>query len=103
MDGRGGQDDSEGMAEKKKDDPGPSVKDPEMYESLREDGASKAKAAAISNAAANTSREEVGSKGGSSGSYEDWTVDELRERAAELDVEGRSDMTKDELITALRE
>ncbi|GAA1186680.1 Rho termination factor N-terminal domain-containing protein [Ornithinimicrobium humiphilum] len=91
------------MAEKKKDDPGPSVKDPEMYESLREDGASKAKAAAISNAAANTSREEVGSKGGSSGSYEDWTVDELRERAAELDVEGRSDMTKDELITALRE
>ena len=70
---------------------------------LRDDGASKAKAAAISNAAANSSREEVGSRGGSSGSYEDWTVDELRERAAELDVEGRSDMTKDELIKALRE
>ena len=95
--------DSERMAEKKDRDPGPSVKDPEMYESLREDGASKSKAAAISNAAANSSREKVGSKGGKSGSYEDWTVDDLRDRAAELDIEGRSDMTKDELIKALRE
>jgi hypothetical protein len=91
------------MAEKKDRDPGPSVKDPEMYESLREDGASKSKAAAISNAAANSSREDVGSKGGSSGSYDDWTVEDLRKRAAELDIEGRSDMTKDELIKALRE
>ena len=88
---------------KGKEDPGPSVKDPEMYEALRDDGASKSKAAAISNAAAGSSREEVGSRGGSSGSYEDWTVEELRRRAAELDVEGRSGMTKDELITALRE
>jgi hypothetical protein len=91
------------MAQKKDRDPGPSIKDPEMYEALRDDGASKAKAAAISNAAANTSREEVGSKGGSSGSYDDWTVEDLRKRAAELDVEGRSSMTKDELIRALRE
>ena len=36
--------------------PGPSVKDPEMYEALRDDGASKEKAARISNAASNTSR-----------------------------------------------
>lgn len=90
------------MAEKKKEDPGPSVKDPEMYEALRDDGASKAKAAAISNAAANTSREEVGRRGGESEPYDEWTVEELRDRAAELDVEGRSDMTKDELIEALR-
>lgn len=103
MDGPGRLRDSGRMAEKKDRDPGPSIKDPEMYEALRDDGASKSKAAAISNAAANTSREEVGSKGGSSGSYEDWTVEELRDRAAELDVEGRSDMTKDELIKALRE
>ncbi len=83
-------------------EPGPSIKDPELYEALREDGASKEKSARIANAAAGSSRSEVGRKGGRSGDYEDWTVDELRERAAELDVEGRSDMTKDELIDALR-
>lgn len=79
-----------------------SIKDPEMYEALREEGNSKAKAAAISNAAANTSREKVGRKGGKAGSYEDWTVEELRERAADLDIEGRSSMNKDDLVEALR-
>jgi len=80
-----------------------SIKDPEMYEALREEGNSKAKAAAISNAAANSSREEVARKGGESGAYEDWTVDDLRKRAAELEIDGRSSMTKDELIEVLRE
>ena len=82
--------------------PGPSVKDDELYEKLRDEGNSKEKSARIANAAANTSRSEVGRKGGSSPSYEEWTVEELRDRAAELDVEGRSDMTKDELVEALR-
>lgn len=86
----------------KSEDPGPSVKDPELYESLREDGASKEKSARIANAAANSSREEVGKKGGEAGSYEDWTVDELQKRARELGIEGRSKMNKDELIDALR-
>ena len=78
------------------------MKDGELYEELREDGASKEKAARIANAAANSSREEVGKKGGEAGSYEDWTVEELRKRAAELEIEGRSNMNKEELIDALR-
>lgn len=78
------------------------MKDGELYEELREDGASKEKAARIANAAANSSREEVGKKGGEAGSYEDWTVEELRKRAAELEIEGRSNMKKEELIDALR-
>lgn len=82
--------------------PGPSVKDPELYETLRDEGNSKQKSAAIANAAANSSRSEVGKRGGSSPAYEDWTVEDLRERAAELDIEGRSSMDKGELIDALR-
>ena len=85
-----------------REDPGPAVKDDELYEKLRDEGNSKEKSARIANAAANSSRSEVGKRGGKSPTYEDWTVDELRERAAELDVEGRSSMRKGELIEALR-
>ena len=35
--------------------------------------------------------------------YEERSVEELRERAGELDIEGRSAMSKDELIAALRD
>jgi hypothetical protein len=84
------------------DKPGPSVKDDELYEKLRDEGESKEKAARIANSSANRSRSQVGREGGSSPSYEEWTVDELRSRAGELDIDGRSDMTKDELIDALR-
>ncbi len=56
----------------------PSIKDPEMYEALLEDGASKQKAARISNAAAKRGRSAVGRKGGESGDYEDWTVPQLK-------------------------
>lgn len=82
--------------------PGPSVKDPELYEELRQDGASKEKAARIANAAARTSRSAVGRKGGRAGDYEDWTKDELARRARELDIRGRSSMTKAQLVDALR-
>ena len=61
----------------KKKGPGPSVKDPELYEKLKDEGNSKGKAARIANQAARTSRSSVGKKGGSSPSYDDWTVADL--------------------------
>lgn len=82
--------------------PGPSVKDPKLYEELRDDGASKEKAARIANAASKSSRSAVGSKGGRSGSYEKWTKDELMRRAREIGISGRSSMSKGELVKALR-
>ncbi|MGW5337304.1 DUF7218 family protein [Rhodococcus pyridinivorans] len=82
--------------------PNPSIKNEKMYEDLREDGASKEKAARISNAAANEGKSQVGKKGGKSGSYDDWTVDDLKKRAKELGMTGYSDMKKDELIDSLR-
>lgn len=80
----------------------PSIKDPELYEALLEDGASKQKAARISNAAAKRGRSSVGRKGGKSGDYEDWTVPQLREKAKEIGLKGYSAKRKSELITALR-
>jgi hypothetical protein len=84
-------------------DPGPSIKDKELYETLRDEGNSKEKSARIANAAAASSRSEVGAKGGSSPAYEEWSLADLRARAREIGIEGRSTMRKGELITALRE
>jgi len=78
------------------------VKDKKLYESLRDEGNSKEKSARIANAAANTSRSAVGRKGGKSGDYDDWSKDDLAKRARELEISGRSSMTKGELISALR-
>ena len=88
------------MPERKK--PGPSVKDDELYERLRDEGNSKQKSARIANAAANTSRKAVGKKGGRSPAYEEWTKEELTRRARELEVSGRSSMSKGQLINAIR-
>jgi len=79
-------------------DHGSSIKDDEQYEALRRQGESKEKAARI----ANTDRSEAGARGGSSGSYEDWTRDDLYRRAKEIGIEGRSKMSKSQLIDALR-
>tara|TARA_R110002124_G_scaffold214646_2_gene380641 strand:- start:1164 stop:1427 length:264 start_codon:yes stop_codon:yes gene_type:complete len=82
-------------------DHGSSIKDDETYEALREDGTSKQKAARIANAQANDSQN-PSEKGGEASPYEDWTKDELYDRAQELDISGRSEMNKGELIEALR-
>jgi len=83
--------------------PGPSVKDDEVYESIRDEGGSKEKAARIANASANSSRENVGRQGGQSGSYDDWTVQDLRKRAKELGLSGYSGKKKSDLVAMLRD
>jgi hypothetical protein len=79
-------------------DHGPSIKDDEQYESLREQGISKEKAARI----ANTPRKQAGRRGGKAPPYEDWRRDDLYQRAQAIGIEGRSKMSKQELIEALR-
>ena len=79
-------------------DHGPNIRDDEQYEKLREEGASKEKAARI----ANTDRSAAGKRGGTTSEYEELTKDELQERARDIRIEGRSEMDKDELIAALR-
>jgi hypothetical protein len=79
-----------------------SLKDPQLYEELRDDGASKEKAARISNAAARDGRSAVGRRGGEHGDYDDWTVSELKKRAKEIGLTGYSRKRKSELISALR-
>ena len=76
---------------------GNQIKDDEQYEALRREGMSKEKAARIAN-----SGKEASKKGGKHDAYEDWTKDELYDKAQDVGIEGRSDMNKKELIRALR-
>lgn len=80
----------------------PSLKDEELYEKLRGEGASKEKAARISNAAAKRGRSVVGRKGGEAQNYDDQTVGDLRKRAKELGITGYSGKKKADLISMLR-
>lgn len=79
---------------------GNAVKDPDSYEALRDDGASKEKAARIANARARGDK--PGRKGGRSPKFDEWTKDDLYSRAREIGIDGRSRMNKGELIDALR-
>lgn len=79
-----------------------SIKDQELYERLRQEGASQEKAARISNAAANEGRAEVGRRGGSAPDFEERTLPELRRRAKDLGLTGYSRLRKPELIDLLR-
>lgn len=82
--------------------PNPSIKDEEQYRALRRDGASKEKAARIANSSAAGSRSATGRKGGQAPPYEEWSRDELYDKARQVGVDGRSRMTKAQLIDALR-
>ncbi len=79
-------------------DHGPSIKNDEQYEALRDQGYSKEKAARIANADA----QKAGLKGGKHPPYEQWSKDDLYSKAQEIGIDGRSDMDKSELIHALR-
>lgn len=78
-------------------DHGPQIKDDEKYEALRREGASKEKAARIANAGKSASR-----RGGKAEAYDDWTKEELLDKAREIGLKDYSDMNKSELINALR-
>ncbi len=74
----------------------PRIKNEEQYEALRDKGYSKEKSARIANTP------DSGKKGGKAKPYEEWTKEELYNKAKEIDLDGRSKLNKDELINALR-
>ncbi|MBC71883.1 MAG: Rho termination factor, partial [Muricauda sp.] len=62
----------------------------------RDKGYSKEKSARIANTP------DSGKKGGKASPYEEWTKQELYKKAKMVGIEGRSKMSKKELIGALR-
>ena len=79
-----------------------SVKDKALYKRLRNLGVSVKESTRVANAGANTSRKKAGQRGGAATSYANWKVPELRRRAKQAGVKGRSTMNKKQLIKALR-
>ena len=56
----------------------------------------------LANTAAARGKSAVGKKGGKSGSYDDWTVTDLKKRAKEIGLSGYSNLTKEKLISKIR-
>ena len=81
---------------------GSSVKDDEQYEALRKKGMSKTKAARIANANAGGGGNAASERGGRADKYEERSKKDLVEQARRVGIEGRSKMSKGELIDALR-
>lgn len=92
-----------------------SDKDERQYEHIKESamdrGKSKKKAKEVAARTVNKQRRKEGrtpnkttqGTGNPNKSLEERTVDELRNRAAELNIKGRSKMKKEELIQAIRD
>lgn len=92
-----------------------SDKDERQYEHVKQSeldrGKSQDKAEEIAARTVNKQRRKEGrtenattsGTGNPNTSLEERTVDELQNRAAELDIDGRSQMSKDELVEAIRE
>ncbi|MDP3524106.1 MAG: Rho termination factor [Hoeflea sp.] len=76
------------------------------YQAPRDGAASRRMAAHFNNAQAVNGRADrsrpPSAKGGSMPAYEEWTRDALYQRAQDLGIEGRSAMSKDELVDVLR-
>ena len=91
-----------------------SNKDERQYEhikeSAREQGKSEERAKEMAARTVNkqrleegrTKKKSYGGTGNPESSLEDRTVEQLRNRAKELGIEGRSDMKKEELVRAIR-
>jgi hypothetical protein len=77
-------------------DHGSQIKNDDLYEKLRSEGASKEKAARIANAEAAGTLEHKGR-------LDDRSKQDLYDEAKEIGIEGRSKMDKDALIDAIRD
>lgn len=74
----------------------PTIKNEEQYDALREKGYSEEKAARIANTP------DSGKKGGKAKKYEDRSKKDLYQEAKKVGIAGRSKMSKEQLIKALR-
>lgn len=77
----------------------PTIINDRQYEALRDQGMSREKAARIANS---DPKEMARNRRNPGESYEEWTKDALYAKAREVEIPGRSSMSKGELIRALR-